>query len=202
MSLVVDGGNVRAKERRSQGARRLLVRLLAIFHRWAESGWAGSAVGAWAVLQGSVVPGPSDVLLVPLGLSDPKRVYYLALWATVGATLGGLVAYAIGALAFEEVGRPLLGLVGVSPRTLERYRTLFEQRGWMIVALSAMSPLSTKVVCLAAGSFAVPPLQFVAGLVLGRAARFLAVATLVRFAGEWLRRRLENRLGRPLDELR
>jgi len=28
------------------------------------------------------------------------------------------------------------------------------------------------------------------------------VATLVRFAGEWLRRRLENRLGRPLDELR
>jgi len=72
----------------------------------------------------------------------------------------------------------------------------------MIVALSAISPLSTKVVCLTAGSFGVPPLHFVAGLVAGRAARFLAVATLVRFAGEWLRERLERRLGRPLEELR
>jgi membrane protein YqaA with SNARE-associated domain len=201
MSVVVDGGNVRTEARSSNGTRRL-VRLLATFHRWAESGWAGSAVGSWAVLQGSVVPGPSDVLLLPLGMSDPRRVYYLAVWATLGATIGGLIAYAIGALAFEEVGRPLLGLIGITPRTLERSRRLFEERGWMIVALSAISPLSTKVVCLTAGSFGVPPLHFVAGLVAGRAARFLAVATLVRFAGEWLRERLERRLGRPLEELR
>jgi membrane protein YqaA with SNARE-associated domain len=201
MSTVADGDNVRAGERPPQGGGRL-VRLLAVFHRWAESGWAGSAVGGWAFLQGSVVPGPSDVLLLPLGLSDPKRVYRLALWATVGATLGGIVAYAIGALAFEEVGRPLLNLVGVGAGTLERSRALFERRGWMIVAASAISPLSTKAVCLAAGSFGVPPWQFAAGLLLGRAARFFGVATLVLFAGEWLRARLERRLGRPLGELR
>jgi membrane protein YqaA with SNARE-associated domain len=202
MSTVVDGDNVRAGAQQPQGAGGRIVRLLAVFHRWAESGWAGSAVGAWAFLQGSVVPGPSDALLLPLGIADTRRVFHLALWATAGATLGGLIAYAIGALAFEEVGRPLLGLVGVSPRTLERSRALFERRGWMIVAASAISPLSTKVVCIAAGSFGVPPWHFAGGLLLGRAARFFGVATLVRFAGEWLRARLERRLGRPLNELR
>ena len=38
------------------------------FHRWAESGWSRSAVAGWGVLQGSVMPGPSDALLIPLGL--------------------------------------------------------------------------------------------------------------------------------------
>jgi membrane protein YqaA with SNARE-associated domain len=180
---------------------RALVHVLAVFHRWAESGWAGSAVGTWALLQGSVVPGPSDALLLPLGLSDPGRVFKLALWATLGATLGGLLAYAIGRLAFDDVGRPALGLMGVSEATLLRSRGLFERRGWAIVALSAISPLSTKAVCLAAGSFGVPPLQFVAGLLAGRATRFLAVALLVRFAGERITARIERKFGRPIEEL-
>jgi membrane protein YqaA with SNARE-associated domain len=175
--------------------------VFAVFHRWAESGWAGGAVGTWAFLQGSVVPGPSDALLLPLGLSDPQRVFRLALWATLGATLGGVLAYGIGRLAFDEIGRPALGLMGVSEGTLLRSRGLFERRGWAIVALSAISPLSTKVVCLAAGSFGVPPLQFVAGLLGGRAARFLLVATLVRFAGERITDRLQRKFGRPIEEL-
>jgi len=182
--------------------RRALVHLLAVFHRWAESGWAGSAVGTWAFLQGSVVPGPSDALLLPLGLADPRRGFPLPLWATMGATIGGLVAYAIGLLAFDEIGRPVLGLIGVSDGMLARSRGLFERQGWKIVALSAVSPLSTKAVCLAAGSFGVPPLQFVAGLVTGRALRFLTVATIIRFAGKRLTARLERKLGRPLDDLR
>lgn len=202
MSTAVDGENVSADAWGPQGAPGRIVRLLAVFHRWAESGWAGSAVGGWAFLQGSVVPGPSDALLVPLGIADTRRVFHLALWATAGATLGGLVAYAIGALAFEEVGRPLLGFAGVSARTLERSRALFERHGWMIVAASAISPLPTKAMSLAAGSFGVPPWEFAGGLLLGRAARFFGVATLVRFAGDWLRARLERRLGRPLGELR
>src|SRR5688500_20349897 len=76
--------------------KRAIVHLYAALHRWGESGWAGSAVGGWGVLQGSVVPGPSDALLVPLGLADPRRGLVLAGWATAGATIGGLIAHAIG----------------------------------------------------------------------------------------------------------
>src|SRR5688572_18660116 len=34
--------------------KRAIVHLYAALHRWGESGWAGSAVGGWGVLQGSV----------------------------------------------------------------------------------------------------------------------------------------------------
>ena len=200
MGLAVDRPNVRTGGPLGR-LRRWFVHLFAMFHRWAESGWAGGAVGTWGLLQGSVVPGPSDALLVPFGLSDPRRAFRLAAWAVVGATLGGLVAYAIGLFAFDDIGRPLLGLVGVSEATLEKSRGMFERQGWMLVALSAISPLPTKAVCLAAGSFGVPAWQFAAGLVAGRATRFLVLATVIRFAGERLTARLERKFGRRIEEL-
>lgn len=176
------------------------VRLVAVLHRWAESGWAGPATGVWTFLQSSVVIGPADLLLVPLGLSDPRRVYRLALWSVAGATLGAIVAFALGALAFESV-QPLLGWMGVGPEELERSRELFDEHGWLFVALSTVTPISTKLVCIAAGAFGVPFPHFVVAVFLGRATRFLVIATLVRFAGERLVRILERRTGRSIEEL-
>src|ERR671915_1958551 len=99
------GAGGRSGERLSRGA----VRALAQLHRLAEAGWAATAVGAWAFLQASVVPGPVDGVLVPLGLADPRRAWRFAWSALTGSTLGSLIAYLIGALAFETVGRALLG---------------------------------------------------------------------------------------------
>jgi membrane protein YqaA with SNARE-associated domain len=150
-------------------------------------------VGGWGFLQGSVVPGPSDGVLLPLALADPGAAYRLALWATLGASAGGLLAFGIGAQAFEEVGRPLLHLVGVSDRMLDASRDAFERRGWLLVLLSTISPLPTKGVCIGAGAFGVPLWLFLPALAAGRALRFGVLATLVRFAGPrllaWLSRR-------------
>src|SRR5918999_190520 len=106
----------RSGDRLSRGA----VRVLAWLHRLAEAGWAATAVGTWGFLQASVVPGPVDGVLVPLGLADPRRAWRFAWSALVGSTLGALVAYAIGALAFETVGRALLGWLGVSAQEIEQ----------------------------------------------------------------------------------
>ena len=173
-------------ERPRNRVRRSLERLLGVLHRWAESGWSGPAVGTWGVLQGSVVPGPTDTLLVPLGVADPPRVWRLALWALAGATAGGLAAYAIGALAFDELGRPLLSLMGVGPADLSHSAELFADKGWMLVVLSSFSPISTKLACIAAGAFGVPFGEFALAIAGGRAIRFAAVALVVRFAGEKL----------------
>jgi len=173
-------------------ARGRLRRLIGVLHDWAESGWAGTATGAWGVMQGSVVPGPSDALLVPLGLADPPRAFRLALWATAGSTVGALIAFAIGALAFDTVGQWMLGVVGVGAAKVEAQRTRFESHGAWLVALSAVSPLPTKIVCMAAGAFGVPIPAFVVAIVAGRAVRFLGIAAIVRFAGEWIVRRLRG----------
>lgn len=183
-------------------ARRALVALIARLHRWAESGHAGSAVCTWNALQGSVVPGPSEALFLPLGLADPRRALRLAAWASLGATAGGLIAYLIGAFAFESVGRPLVELFGVSAERWASLEGLFLRRGAMIVLLSTMSPLSTKLVCIGSGAFGVPFAPFALALVLGRGARFLVLGLVVRFAGERLVGALERRLGRSMASVR
>ena len=182
--------------------KRAIVHLYAALHRWGESGWAGSAVGGWGVLQGSVVPGPSDALLIPLGLADPRRALHLAAWATAGATIGGLIAYAIGAQLLGGVDNSIVSWLGISAESWESRRAQFEDRGWILVALSAISPLSTKVVCFGAGAFGVPAGEFVLALLVGRGARFLAVGLLLRFAGKGVRRAFERWLGRPVEALR
>jgi membrane protein YqaA with SNARE-associated domain len=186
-------------ERPRNRVRRALLGLIARLHRWAESGSAGGAVCTWSCLQGSIVPGPSEALYLPLGLADPRRALHLAAWAALGAIAGGLIAYGIGAFALDSVGRPLLALFGVGPARWEQLSGLFHRHGAMLVLLSTVSPLSTKLVCIGAGAFGVPFWPYFAALALGRAGRFGVIGLIVRFAGDRLVARLEKRLGRSID---
>lgn len=181
--------------------RRAFVALIARLHRWAESGRAGSAVCTWNCLQGSVVPGPSEALFLPLGLADPRRALRLALWAAVGAIAGGLISYGIGRYAFDAVGRPLISLFGMGPDRWHALEGVFHRRGAMLVLLSTISPLPTKLVSIGAGAFGVPFPAYVVALALGRVGRFGVLGLIVRFAGDRLVARLEKRLGRSIGSV-
>jgi len=181
--------------------RRALVALVARLHRWAESGSAGSAVCTWNCLQGSVMPGPSEALFLPLGLADPRRALRLAAWAAFGAIAGGLIAYAIGRFAFDSVGAPLLSLFGIGPQKWHSLAGVFHRRGALLVLLSTVSPLSTKLVCIGAGAFGVPFPAYLVALALGRVGRFGVLGLVVRFAGDRLVARLEKKLGRPIGSV-
>jgi membrane protein YqaA with SNARE-associated domain len=148
------------------------------------------------------VPGPSDALLIPLGLADPRRSLILAAWATAGATIGGIIAYTLGANFLGALSDTVFAWFGEGSGSWESRRVQFESHGWMLVALSTISPFSTKMVCLAAGAFGVPFPEFSLALFGGRAARFLAVGLVLKFAGSRLRAMLERWLGRPVETLR
>lgn len=187
-----DGAAALAGERRAarprNRVRRFFLDLLSRLHRWAEAGWAPHATFTWGAMQGSVFPGPADALIVPLGVADPRIVYRLAIFATAGATIGGVIAWLIGVHAFEEIGRPLLHLLGIEDTTIARSEGLFDRRGWMIVLLGTVTPLPSKLVCIAAGSFGVPFIPFLLALGLGRGARFAVISLGVRLAGERIER--------------
>jgi membrane protein YqaA with SNARE-associated domain len=187
----------RAAGRLSSGA----VRALAQLHRLAEAGWAATAVGAWAFLQASVVPGPVDAVIVPLGLADPQRVWRFAWSALVGSTLGTLVAYTIGTLAFESVGSSSLGWLGVAGPEIVQFRTMFKEKGLWLVLLSTVTPLSGKLVAIAAGAFGIPVLPFLAITLIGRGIRYGVVAAVVRYFGDRVERYIERRYGRTLDDI-
>lgn len=185
----------------ANGVRRRVLDLIALLHRWAESGWANSAAGSWALLQSSVVPGPSEALLLPLGLADPRRAFGLAFWTIVGAMAGGFAAYAIGALAIGGAATPLAHWAGADA-AVAAARGAFERYGWMMVVMGSLPVFgSAKIAAYAAGAFALPLPQFALALLVGRVARFALVALLLRFAGErvldWVRRRT----GRPVERI-
>ena len=153
------------------------------------------ATATWEVLQSSAVPGPSGAVFAPLAVADPERAPRLACWAVVGAVAGGCVAYFIGAQAFESVGRPILSALGVTEATLVSSAGMFERHGWLLVFVATISPLSTKLTCIAAGAFGLPIPQFLPALAVGRVIRFAVLTVLLRFAGESLRKRLLSRQG-------
>ena len=201
MTSLEQSAEMPATTRSTDRLSRFAVRALAALHRLAEAGWAGSAVGGWAFLQASLVPGPVDGVLVPLGLADPKRAWHFAWSALAGATLGSLLAYAIGALAFEGVGRPVLGWAGITTSEVQQFRVTFAEKGLVLVLLSTITPLSGKLVAIAAGAFGVPIVPFVATIAAGRALRFGVVAGVVRYFGDRVERYIERRYGKSLDEI-
>jgi membrane protein YqaA with SNARE-associated domain len=173
----------------------MLVRLMSALHRWAESGWAGAATASWEVLQSSVVPGPSGAVFAPLVVADPGRGPRLAAWGAAGAIAGGCIAFLIGARAFDSLGFPILSALGVSQETLTSSATMFARHGWLLVFVSTVSPLSTKLTCIAAGAFGLPFVEFVPALAVGRVLRFAVLTVLLRFAGQKLIARYQKRSG-------
>ena len=171
----------------------MLSRVIAALHRWAESGWAGTATATWEVLQSSVVPGPSGAVFAPLAVADPERAPRLACWGAAGAIAGGCIAYLIGAQAFDGFGRSVLSALGVDAARLASTESMFDRHGWLLVFVATISPLSTKLACIAAGAFGLALPEFLPALAVGRALRFAVLTVLLRFAGERLQAKLSRR---------
>jgi membrane protein YqaA with SNARE-associated domain len=140
------------------------------------------------VAQGSVVPGPADIMYAPLAVANRPRALRLALLAAAGSTIGGLIAYGIGTQlgSGADTGQiaALLAKVGITPATLAPWHERLDRWGWALVLLATVSPLSTKLVCIAAGAVGVAPVPFMAALASGRTARTTTVAWLAGRIGQ------------------
>jgi membrane protein YqaA with SNARE-associated domain len=194
-AVVVESPVARVRAIGRSVVRRALLRV----HRWAAAGWATSAVAAWAFLQSSILPGPAETLLVPLGLAEPHRVWRFAGSAAVGSFAGALVSFAIGHFAFYSLGLPILGLLGFDGLDVERSRALFANHGLWLIALSTITPLSLKLTSMAAGAFGISAGRFAMLVFVGRVVRFFVVAAVVYYSGERLSRWLARR-GMSLHE--
>jgi len=168
------------------------VRLYRTMQRWADAGWANSVVFGWGLAQATFVPGPVDLLFLPLALAKPQHAYRLAMVAAAGTILGSVGLYWTGTLAFAQLSGPMASWIGVGAAEMSRMQELLDQYGWLAILASTISPISTKVTSVASGAFAVPFVAFVAALSAGRLARVFAIAYLVqhggaRYVARWLK---------------
>ena len=147
-----------------------------------------------AFVESSFFPIPPDVIMIPMILAQPRRAWLIASIALAASVLGGLLGYAIGALAFETIGEPILASLGKADSMAE-FSTRFNDMGFWAVLTAGVTPFPYKVITIMSGWTSMPLVTFIMTSILARALRFFVVAALLRTFGAPIRDFIERRLG-------
>lgn len=169
---------------------RLYIRLLALSQH-PKALWVLALV---AFAESSVFPIPPDVLILPMVLAAPSRAWIIALVAMVASVAGGLLGYAIGALMFEQLGRPILEILGKGD-AVEAFNQRFNSLGFWAVLGAGLTPFPYKVITIMSGWTGMHLGTFIATSVLARGLRFFLLAALLWKFGTPIRTFIERRLG-------
>lgn len=151
-------------------------------------------LAAISFIEASVFPIPPDVLMIPMILARPSRAWLIAGVALVGSVLGGLLGYTIGALFYDEIGRPILETMGKADSMAE-FNTRFNAFGFWPVLIAGLTPFPFKVITIMSGWTGLPLGVFIVTSIIARGIRFFAVAALLWKFGHPIREFIEKRLG-------
>ncbi len=152
-------------------------------------GYVGVAL--WVAIESVIIPIPSELVLPFAGFlvgtgaelepltGQPWSYWLVVLAGTLGATVGALVAYAIGAWG----GRPLIQrwgrYIGISEADLDRAEAFFARYGDAASFFGRMVPVIRSLVSFAAGVSRMPLGRFIVFTFLGS----LPFTALLVFAG-------------------
>ena len=153
--------------------------------------WALAVV---AFVESSFFPIPPDILMIPMIIARPNRAWLIAGVALLASVLGGLLGYAIGALAFENLGQPILASLGKTDAMAE-FSTRFNDMGFWAVLVAGVTPFPYKVITIMSGWTGMPLGTFIMTSILARGLRFFVVAVLLWRFGAPIRDFIERRLG-------
>jgi membrane protein YqaA with SNARE-associated domain len=151
-------------------------------------------LGFVSFIEAIFFPIPPDVLLIPMILANIKRAWLYAFVTTITSVIGGLVGYAIGYLAYEQIAEPLLLSLG-KQAAMSLFSNSINENGFLIVLTAGISPIPFKVVSVMSGFTQMPVFVFLLSALLGRATRFFIVATLLKYYGEAIKSFIETYLG-------
>lgn len=154
---------------------------------------ANTALFAVSFAESSFFPIPPDVMIVPMVLADRKSAWRVALNCTVASVLGALLGYAIGALLYDQVGRPLVEFYGYT-EAFENFTRRYNDWGAWIVAGAALTPFPFKVITIASGVSGLDLVVFTVASLLARGVRFYTESALLWKFGPPIRDFIERRL--------
>ena len=162
--------------------------------RMAETRGATATLGTVSFAESSFFPIPPDIFLIPTVIARPASWVRLAAICTVASVAGAFVGYAIGALLFEAIARPILDFYGAEA-SFERLKGWYEEHGGWAVFAAALTPFPYKVITIFSGAVGMNILAFAVVSLIGRAARFFLVAWLCARFGPPVRLFIERYLG-------
>lgn len=161
--------------------------------RWADTPQALTALLLVALAEASFFPIPPDVLLIAIVAAQPAAWLRAAAFCAIGSLVGAAIGYGIGFGLMAAVGEPIIAFYNAHHHW-DRFTALADAWGVWFLAAAAFTPIPFKVATIAAGATEMPFAPFLAVSLVGRAARFFLVATLLRIFGAPIRRTLEEHL--------
>lgn len=150
----------------------------------------------WAIfvlmtIESSLVPFPSEVVMVPAGYLASQGQLHILLVVAVG-TLGSLIGALFNYFLADFLGRPLLyrlaagrwgKLLLLSPQKLERSEAYFNRYGHIATFIGRLLPVIRQLISLPAGLARMPLLSFVGFTALGASIWMTVLALLGYFLG-------------------
>jgi len=134
--------------------------------------------------ESSFFPIPVDVILIAILLGNKAKSWLRYALITTGfSVIGGIFGYAIGALLFETIGGPIISFYNLGGE-FGALEEIFSNNAFWAIFAAAFTPIPYKIFTIAAGAFHINIIIFIAGSLLGRGIRFLAVGALMKTYGK------------------
>ena len=171
------------------------LRWIAGVERFANHPAAPWLLVAIAFADSSFLPIPPDILLIPMVLVRPERLWPLTILCTVVAAVGAMVGYGIGAALWHVIGQKLVELYGWGDG-FASFQSMFDEWGVWLIIFKGITPLPFKFAAIAAGLADMDLWAFLLAAVIGRGLHFVMIALLLLWFGPRLReilRRYESR---------
>lgn len=143
--------------------------------------------------ESSFFPLPPDIMLVPMCLAEPKKLWWYTNVCAVASLIGGLLGYAIGFYLFESVGRWIFDLYDLWS-SYQSFSESFNELGPWFLILKGVTPIPYKLLAIMAGIARMDLGVFALCSVVARFSRYYLIAILLHFYGPRVQEIIEKRL--------
>ncbi|MFZ2586961.1 MAG: hypothetical protein WAZ18_02385 [Alphaproteobacteria bacterium] len=145
---------------------------------WVNRDDAERRLGIVALAEGVLRAFNPQVMLVPMAILKPSKVWRYVVIATVGSVLGAGIAYVVGWVLWLTLGQGFVMAMGVEG-AVEGIQHAVQSVDVTTVLVAGLSPLPFKVVALGLGVFQAHAIQMFVAALIARGARFVLMGWLV-----------------------
>lgn len=151
---------------------------------WSKTTHAKTALFVIAFAESSFFPIPPDVLLMAMGVSEPKKALRFAGICLVGSLLGGVAGYYIGIGLWHLISDLFFQYIpGFSPALFDKVALMYKEHAFWAVFTAGFTPIPYKLFTIAAGVAQISLPQFIIASILSRGLRFFLVGGALRYFG-------------------
>jgi membrane protein YqaA with SNARE-associated domain len=151
-------------------------------------------LAAFSFMESSFFPIPPHPLLGLMCLARPEKALRFGVICTIASVIGGLFGYAIGAMAFQSFGVPLLKTLGLLD-SFPAAACYLREYGAEIILVKGATPIPFKLITLTSGFIGLDLFTFLWASMVSRSFQFMLVGVLFWKFGKPIKAIIDKYLG-------